>query len=333
MPKPHFFPQESADFAAALEQLQGHKVVVLGHVRPDGDCIGSQVALTRILRARGIDAIAVNAHSIPRNLRGFVGDTPFHLPSAEFLAGRTAVSVDCAAHARLGKDVVPHAPDVLLNVDHHISNERFGRINLVIEDASATAEVLAGFFFDNDLPVDRVTAQALYVGIATDTGQFRFQSTTGRVFEVCCSLITRGAEPAQAAHALYENEPFAKIELLQRFLASLRFECGGRVCIGLLAQDAWEATHAAPEFSEGLVDYARAIEGVEIGVLLEERNGMVKGSLRSKDPVHRVDRLAALFNGGGHACAAGFNPGAGIAELYPRLVEALENHFAQLQTT
>lgn len=327
-----YFPGRSAEFAGLLHSIKARPVAVLGHVRPDGDCVGSQVAIVRCLRALGCDAVAVNAFPVPRNLTAFVGDTPFHLPSADLLAGRTLVSADCAAHARLGKAVIAHIGPVFLNVDHHISNERFAEHNLVEEDASATAEVLAGFYLDMDLPLDAVTAQALYVGIATDTGQFRFPSTTGRVFELCCRLIGLGAQPGKAAAALYENEPFVRIELLQRFLASLRFECGGRVCIGMLGQEAWDRTGAEHEDADGLVDYARAIEGVDIGVLIEERDGHVKGSLRCKDPVHRVDRIAARFNGGGHACAAGFNPGTSAKEVYPQIVAALEEHFAQTQT-
>jgi phosphoesterase RecJ-like protein len=176
-----------------------------------------------------------------------------------------------------------------------------------------------------------VTAQALYVGIATDTGQFRFQSTTGRVFEVCCSLITRGAEPAQAAHALYENEPSPRSSCCSvswpRCASSAAAAYASACSPGRLG-----GNPRRPEFSEGLVDYARAIEGVEIGVLLEERNGMVKGSLRSRTRAPRrppggtLQRRRPRLRGG-------LQPGGRHRRALPRLVEALENHFAQLQTT
>ena len=328
---PEYFPEHSRAFQEALGHLNGRQAAVLGHVRPDGDCIGSQVALARCLRALGIDAVCYNHHMVPPNCRSFVGDTPFLLDEHGVDAGRLALSVDCADRKRLGPVLQEAYPDVYLNIDHHISNSRYAAHNLIEGQASATGEILAGILLTLDLPMDPVTAQALYVGIATDTGQFRYASTTRDTFEICCHLMEKGADASAAAHALYENERPEKLALLQRFLASFRFLCGKRVCLGIIDGKAWKATGATKEDTEGLVDYARAIEGVEIGILLEEHEGALKGSFRAKDPIHRVDQLARQFNGGGHACAAGFNPETGLAEFYPRLVAALEEHFAALK--
>ncbi len=323
-----FFPEHAARFDEVARALKGRKVAVLGHLRPDGDCIGSQVALTRVLnRHFGADAVAYNGHPVPRACAPFVGDTPY-LQAAEGSAVQDiAVSVDCADPSRFGEILATQYPQVLLNVDHHISNTQYAQHNLVEGGSSATGELLAGMFLDNDYPIDPVTAQALYVGIATDTGQFRFSSTTYKTFEICCHLMERGADPAAAAMSLYEKESPAKIALLQHFLSSFEFLCDGRVCIGVLNQAAWDATGADKEDTEGLVDYARSIDGVEIGVLIEENIGVVKGSFRAKDPVHRVDLLARQFNGGGHACAAGFNPKKPLNELLPQLKQALQEHF------
>ena len=184
---------------------------------------------------------------------------------------------------------------------------------------------------DLNYPIDDVTAQALYVGIATDTGQFRFPSTTPETFEVVRRLCEYGARPAVAAHELYECESFAKIKLLQNFLNSLTMEFDNRVCVGLLEEGVYEKTGATTDDSEGLVDYARSIAGVDIGVLIEERNGAIKGSLRAKDPFYRVDQVAKLFNGGGHACAAGLNIEDSSIELfYPQLMQALSKHLEVL---
>lgn len=314
----------------AIEGIRGRPVAVLGHVRPDGDCIGSQVAVARVLREMGFDAVCYNHHQVPSNCASFVGDTPFFMDEAGVDSSRVAISVDCADRKRLGPVLQEAFPHVYLNIDHHISNSLYAEHNIIEGTASATGEILGGIFLDNELSVDDVTAQALYVGIATDTGQFRFASTTRDTFEICCHLMERGADPAAAAMELYERESPAKLALLQRFLASFRYLCGGRVCVGIIDKEAWAATGATKEDTEGLVDYARSIEGVEIGVLLEEMDGMMKGSFRAKDPVHRVDQLAIQFNGGGHACAAGFNPESTLEEFYPRLVEALEKHFASL---
>jgi len=323
-----YFPEHGPALARALEAIGGRPVAVLGHVRPDGDCIGSQVGLARCLRAMGIDAVCHNHHPVPRNCAAFVADTPFFGTEAGVDPARVAITVDCADRTRLGEPLQQAYPEILLNIDHHISNTAYAAHNIIDGHASATGEILAGLLLDAGLPMDAVAAQALYVGIATDTGQFRFSSTTRDTFEICCHLMEKGADPAKAALELYEHESPAKLALLQRFLASFRYLCGGRVCIGVIDQAAWDATGADPEHTEGLVDYARCVDGVQIGVLLEEHDGKLKGSFRAKDPAHRVDQLAARFNGGGHACAAGFNPGSTLAEFYPRLVAALEAHFS-----
>ncbi len=327
-----FFPEHAGPFAQAASALEGKRVAVLGHVRPDGDCIGSQVAMTRILRqVFKVDAVAVNQHAVPRACASFVGDTPFFEAGEVDLNGfDQAVSVDCADRSRFGSIVDQAFPEIALNVDHHISNTRYATHNLVEAGSSATGELLAGIFLDHGYAIDPVTAQALYVGIATDTGQFRFASTTFRTFEICCHLLENGADAAQAAYELYEKESRAKLALLQRFLASFRYVCDNRVCIGLIRQEDWDATGAEKEDTEGLVDYARAIEGVDIGVLVEEKDGMVKGSFRSSDACFRVNELAKQFNGGGHACAAGFNPGISVADLMPKLEAALESHLTKL---
>ena len=322
-----FYPEASLRFAAALEQFKGKRVAVLGHQRPDGDCIGSIVAVVRVLRSRGIDAVGLNRDIVPAALTSFVGDTPLFLAEKFEPDGHLAVTVDSADFKRVGDRLNALFPEVALNVDHHISNKAYGAENIVIADASATAEILAGFFFDLGYEIDAVTAQALYVGIATDTGQFRFPSTTPDTFEIARRLCEHGAKPAEAAYQLYERESFSKIQLLQHFLDSLHLQFEGRVCIGLLEDGIYSQTGATIDDAEGLVDYARAIEGVDIGVLIEDRAGAIKVSLRAKNPAYRVDQVAKQFGGGGHACAAGLNvEESSIAEFEPQLLEVLGRH-------
>lgn len=324
---------EAARFHRLVQELTGQRVLVLGHVRPDGDCIGSQVALVRILRALGCDALAVNHHPIPRNCQAFVQDTPFLANCTKLPPHDRLITVDCAERDRIGLLLNNPPVSVFLAVDHHLSNGSFAEHNFVYPELSATTEVLARFCFAAGLPCDAVTAQALYIGIATDTGQFRYSSTTADVLRLAAELVTRGADAAAASYELYENESRAKLALLQRFLASLEYHCQGRVCIGSLYQEDWRCTGAQKEDTEGLVDYARSIAGVEIGILLEERTDGTKGSFRAKQAHHRVDLLAKSFHGGGHACAAGFNPKMSLLELRPLLLERLDRHFQDLDRT
>jgi phosphoesterase RecJ-like protein len=331
MTEPKFYPEESPRFAVAIEKLKGEKVAVCGHQRPDGDCIGSIVAVVRVLQKLGIDAVGLNRDSVPASLEAFVGDTPLLLAEDFEPDGHVAVTVDSADFKRVGDRLNEFFPEVALNIDHHISNKEYGAENIVIADASATAEILAGFFLDLGYEIDPVTAQGLYVGIATDTGQFRFPSTTPDTFEIARRLCELGANPSDAAYQLYERESFAKIQLLQHFLDSLHMEFDNRVCIGLLEDGIYEQTGATIDDAEGLVDYARAIDGVDVGVLIEDRKGAIKVSLRAKDPFYRVDQVAKQFSGGGHACAAGLNvENSSIAEFQPKLIRALGEHLETL---
>jgi phosphoesterase RecJ-like protein len=323
-----FYPDLSPRFAELLAHAGERTVAVVGHARPDGDCIGSQVAVARVLSAMGRKVICVNADVVPRRLQYLTTGMKFRRTD-EVVADPTEyapIFVDCADQARPGDRLKERFSSVLGNIDHHVSNIGYAEYNLVDSGSAATCEVLAGICFDNELPVDAQAAQALYTGILTDTGQFRFASTSRRTFLLAAELMARGARPPEAGFELYERETMGKLQLLQRYLASLRLECGGRVCVGLLPNGIFEETGSNAEDTEGLVDYARSIDGVDIGVLIEERpDGTVKASLRSKDPAYRLDRIAAQFNGGGHACAAGLSLKMATLEFRERLLVALES--------
>ncbi len=326
-----FYPELSAIFAQLLARLAGRKVAVIGHARPDGDCIGAQVALARVLAARGFDVICVNPDPVPRRLQFLVAGMRF-LRTDDVLASaeeRAAIFVDCADHLRGGERLKHRYPEPVAVIDHHLSNGGYAAVNLVDSRSAATCEILAGVCLDNGLEIDPQSAQALFTGILTDTGQFRFNSTSRRCFLLAGELVARGAQPSEAGYHLYERETPGKLRLLQHFLGSLRIECGGRACIGQLRPGIFEETGSTGEDTEGLVDYARSIEGVDIGALIELRaDGTVKASLRAKEPAYRVDLIAAEFNGGGHACAAGLSLKPGTENFYPRFVAAIASRIA-----
>lgn len=326
----NYYPQFAGRFQVLLDGLKGKQTVVIGHQRPDGDCIGSQVALCRVLRGQGIDAVCMNADAVPRRLKAFVGDTPFFLRDELGPEKRIALFVDCADHGRAGEKIRIAFPKPMACFDHHISNDGFARFNFVDTGSAATAEILAGVLLDSSFPIDPVAAQALYVGIMTDTGQFRFPSTTGRVFQISGDLLRLGAKPDFAAAELFERESMGKLRLIQEFIGSLKLEFGGRACIGVLPHGVFERIGASVEDTEGLVDYARSIEGVEVAVLIEERPGVIKASLRARSAKFRVDSLAGQFGGGGHANAAGLNTPGNLAEFYPQLVAAIGRRLAEV---
>jgi len=296
-----YYPEFSDAFGRLLAAAKGRQVAVIGHSRPDGDCIGSQVALARALAATGSGVVCVNADAVPRRLQYLSRGMAFiRTDEALLLPGDTlGVFVDCADHARAGERLRARFPAPVGVVDHH---------NIVDSKSAAVCEMLAGMFLDAGVPVDPATAAALFAGIVTDTGQFRYGSTSRRCFVLAGELVAMGASPSEAGYELYERESPGKLRLLQHFLASLTMELGGRVCMGTLAPGVFAATGTTAEDTEGLVDYARCVDGVDVGVLIEERqDGGIKASLRAKDPLCRLDLVASRFGGGGHACAAGLN--------------------------
>ncbi len=331
-----FYPALTADFSRLLARLRGHRVAVIGHARPDGDCIGSQIALARVLGAAGYDVTCVNADAVPRRLEFLTQGMRFL--RAEAMQADTgdyaAVFVDSADHARPGERLKARFPAPVGNIDHHLSNIGYAEINLVDSGSAATAEILTGLVLDQGLSLDAQSAQGLYAGIVTDTGQFRFASTSRRTFLLAAELLARGARPPEVGLELYERESLGRLKLLQHYLASLRLHCGGRVCVGSLAQGIFESTGTTAEDTEGLVDYARSIDGVDVGVLIEARgDGAVKASLRAKEAAYRLDLIAAEFNGGGHACAAGLNLPQGAEDFEARLVTALTRQIALVDGT
>ncbi|MEM9226978.1 MAG: DHHA1 domain-containing protein, partial [Verrucomicrobiota bacterium] len=277
-------------------------------------------------RAAGIDAVAVNKDPAPAVLEPFIGDTPWYTAKAFDPAGYVAVNVDCADAIRIGMTLGDYFPEVVGNIDHHVSNPGYAQINLVDTQAAATGHVLSGLAFDHSLKLDAIAAQALYLAMATDTGQFRLPVTTAQVFELCSRLIACGADAGAAAHELYERQPLARLKLLNRFLDSIYLEAEGRISIGILRDTDYKDTGASREDAEGFVDYTRDIDGVEIGIYLDEEGEQVKGSHRAKSRAYRMDQLARQFGGGGHAPAAGFNFNGSLEELLPVLIAAVSTH-------
>ena len=326
-----YYPHLSPRFHQVVAAARGRRIAVVGHARPDGDCIGSQVALARVFATLGIETVCVNPDPVPRRLLFLTPGMAFRRTDDILPVARdyTAVFVDCADGARGGDRLRQAFPAPLAMVDHHLSNVGFAEHNLLDTGSAATCEMLAGMFLDNGLTIDAQAAQALYTGILTDTGQFRFAATSRRCFLLAAELLSLGAQPSEAGYQLYERETPGKLMLLQRYLASLKFECGGRLCLGTLPPGIFEETGSTSEDTEGLVDYARAMDGVDVGVLIEERSdGSVKASLRAKDPAYRLDLVAGEFNGGGHACAAGLNLKQDTAGFYDRLVAAIARQMA-----
>ena len=324
-----FFPNSDRAFADFLKTARGRKFAVAGHMRPDGDCIGSQVAMAFLLRKFGAESVVcLNKHEVPFLYRDFLCGEKFL--GADDFCGESfeIITVDCADLARASENLGGRFPVPAACFDHHVSNKPYARVNIIEPSATATGALLAGLMFDENIDFPPEIANALYVALMMDTRQLTTSNTDLRSFEIATRLVEAGANPPEVSIKLYQREKFGRMKLLARFLDSLEMHFGGRVCVGVLKSGVYEETGSCKEDSDGLVDYARNIGGVEVAAVLEELSGGgVKGSLRSKRPETRVNEIAARFGGGGHFAASGFTAESmGLEEVYSALLKAIEDH-------
>jgi bifunctional oligoribonuclease and PAP phosphatase NrnA len=292
------------------------------HERPDGDAVGSLSAMQQVLAALGKDAVAflpADEFPLPYEYRFIKLDGLATEPPAD-LCARTLVFLDCGNIDRTAADVLKRdgsAP--IINIDHHHDNTRFGTINHVVETASCTAEIVWDLMGGLDVEATQEIAEALYVGVVTDTGRFMYENTGARAHEMAAALITGGVDVAAIYRRLYEGVPQGKLELLARGLANLQRFDGGLITLTHLTLDDYASTGADESYSEGLVDHLRAVEGTAVAGLVRDQKSdgaaTRKVSLRATDDRVDVSAIARAGGGGGHRRAAGFSTDLEFAEL------------------
>ena len=313
--------ETTADLTAIAEALRGHeRFLVVTHESPDGDALGSLLAITLALRALGKDAVMYLAgdEAIPREYAFMSLDSVVRAAPAD-AAQRVLVAVDCAKAERMGDPgVVAQAP-LVLNIDHHHDNTRFGAVNLVVADASSTGEVLRDIFALLGVELTPELAEPLYIALVTDTGRFQYANTTPKALRLAAELVEAGADVHAVFQRVYESVEFAKLKLLARALERAEVLEGGRVVVSHLLRTDFAEVGAAEPYSEGIIDYLRAVEGAELAVLIREQTGDArqarKGSLRASIDELDVSAIARLFDGGGHRQAAGFSTDKSVAEV------------------
>lgn len=323
---------ENDSFERIREQIDAHQhVVVLSHVRPDGDAIGSQLGLAHGLRALGKDVTLLNEDGVPSSLAFLPGTDTIHIPNGTPVAAEVVIAVDTATQPRLGEGVNQAVADVPLwiNIDHHVSNPRYGHLNHIDAKAPATGEILADLMETTGIPISPEAAENLYAAISTDTGSFQFPSTTAKTYRIGASLIDKGIALGRLNSQLYENYPYRRIELLRELLQTLELTADGRVGSWRLTQETVKRLGLEPDDSEGLIDHVRSIQGVIVAVFFEELpNGKIRVSSRSKDERINVGDVCAHFGGGGHPLAAGARMSGPIedaqAKFLNQVYESLE---------
>jgi phosphoesterase RecJ-like protein len=259
-------------------------------------------------------------------LLDFFGDTPV---CTDLETDDVVVAVDCSDIFRLADQVRQKCLSVFLNVDHHLANTRFATHNIVQSDASAACELLTDLFYTEKLTFDRVSAEALWMGILTDTGNFTYNNTSERTFLWARQLIRDyDLVPSHIASRVYQQNPFRRVQFLAFFLTRIQLELNGSVAAVTLTEQDYRAYGAQANDADGFVSQLLSIKGVQIAVFLETRQNLVKCSLRSRSPQFNVHRIAQEFNGGGHRCASGFRVDGSVEDVRRSLFQKLSALFA-----
>lgn len=307
------------------------RFVLLSHTRPDGDAIGSEVALKAVLEAMGKSVLALNEDGAPENLSFLEGARSVEQPNGPVDA-EVVIALDTANRERLGANCLEAVQEIGLwvNIDHHISNEEYGDYVLVDATAAATGEILYTIITELDLPLPAVARDALYVAVSTDTGSFQYSNTTVRTHRMAADLVGRGLDVATLTARLYHDYPYRRVELLRALLETMQLTEDGRIAWWTLSRETKERLGIQAGDSEGLVDVMRAIQGVVVCAFVEEMpDGKVRLSLRSKSTAVNVCDICAQFGGGGHALAAGARMRGPLDDAVARMLAAVTDALPQ----
>ena len=301
---------ENATFATIREQIDAHdRFVLLSHVRPDGDAIGSQLGLAHGLLEMGKQVTLLTEDGVPSSLAFLPGTDLIETPNGDTkIEAEVVFALDTATKPRLGEKVNAAVADIPLwiNIDHHITNPRYANFNHIDSDSPATGQILFDFMETTEIPINQASADNLYAAISTDTGSFQFPSTTAKTYRIGASLVEKGVRLGEINQLLYENFPYRRIELLRELLNTLKVTANGQVATWRLTQDTVQRLGLELDDSEGLIDHLRAIQGVHVAVFFEELDsGKIRVSSRSKDDRVSVGEICGFFGGGGHTLAAG----------------------------
>jgi phosphoesterase RecJ-like protein len=315
-------PQTTAsDLTAVADAIRGHdRFVITTHENPDGDALGSLLAAKLALDQLGKDTVMVLHGDAP-----LPGEYAF-MPLAELrrrwpddVAERVLLALDCANESRIADPEVLGRVPLSIDVDHHHDNSRFGQINLIVPDASSTGEVLRDLFAELGVELTPDIAEAVYIALVTDTGRFQYANTTPKALRLAADLVEAGADVHRIFQGVYESVQFAKLKLLARALERAQVYEGGRIVVSYLLRTDFTDVGAAEPYSEGIIDYLRAVEGADMAVLIREPPRQTgpsrRVSLRASIDELDVSAIARKSGGGGHRQAAGFSSEASIEEI------------------
>lgn len=290
-----------------LEAIRAHQnFCVVGHIRPDGDCIGSQLAMTLALRNEGKEAVCWNQDPVPQKYR-FLDPEGIVRPPKPGMKFDCVIATDAANFDRLGTvgECVLER-QILLNIDHHESNTRYGNINWVSTKSPSSAELIYRLLRAGRFAITKPIANCLFTGVSTDTGSFQYPTTRPSTYHVAGDLVARGAELALICDEVYQSYPLSRAKLLKHIYSTFKLTDCNRIAYFWLRKADFARTGAESADTEGLIDHIRDIEPVVVACVFEEiEPELTRISLRSKSHLVNVSTIAAEFGGGGHSAAAG----------------------------
>jgi phosphoesterase RecJ-like protein len=315
----------NSTFAEIAEVLRSHEsFLVLSHVRPDGDALGSQIAMGLALQKLGKQVKVWNEEGLLEKFSFLPGGELVSFPPNEPQDFDVVLALDTATRPRLGENCLAAVGSVKvwINIDHHPSNPRYGDLVHIDPIAPATGQILFELLQSQDLPLDEAIAENLFAAISTDTGSFQYQNTTARTFEIAADVLRCGIKVGELSQKLYESYPRRRIELLRVLLDRMRFDADGKVASFSLPIATANELGVIPEDNEGLIDHLRAIQGVIIAIFFEElEDGKVRVSMRSKNERADVCEICLRFKGGGHKLAAGARVPGALEDVAQRVIE------------
>jgi bifunctional oligoribonuclease and PAP phosphatase NrnA len=315
--------QTKNDLGAVADAIREHdRFLITTHENPDGDALGSILAAKLALEALGKDAVMYLYGQVPLPAEyGFMEMHDLRRELPDDAEERVLLALDCANESRLGRDyaeLLERSP-LIVDIDHHHDNTRFGTINVIVPDASSTGEIVRDLLRLLDIDLTPEIAEALYIALVTDTGRFQYTNTTPRALRLAAELVEAGANLQRVFQGVYESVEFAKLKLLARALERAEVYDGGRLVISYLLRNDFLEVGAVEPYSEGIIDYLRAVEGSDMAVLIREpptRGGPKhRVSLRSRSDELDVSVIARKAGGGGHRQAAGFSSELDLGDL------------------
>ena len=302
--------------------------LIAAHVNPEGDSIGSQLAVSYILRKLGKTSFMVNQDDIPDNLKFLSGTDEMYKAIPDGFTPETFVVVDCPVKERTGNTFHQlTGEEFVINIDHHISNEYFGNVNWVEPELSSVGEMLFHIIKEMDLEMDPDAAIAIYCSIVTDTGMFNYDNTSSITHQIVGELISKGADPKTIYSQIFENKDISQIRMLGKALTTLTVEAAGALAYMSITKKMYDEEGVDSVPTDEFINYPRSIKGVEVAVFFKESvdaKNKVNVSFRSTGK-YDVNVIASHFGGGGHPKASGCVLNCGLQEAMERVLEEVKS--------